>query len=1175
MIAKYLSVIILPILLVNTVKAQTIRINEVSSSNSIYYDEDGDTPDWIELYNYGSVPVSLLNWSISDEEDDNNPWIFPDITINEDEYLLIWASNKNRGQLTFARTLINQGDIFKYIIPTASVSSNWTDVNYNDNSWWGGYSGFGYNDGDDNTNIPSGTLSVFIRKDFSISNINNIVSLNLDIDYDDSFVAYINGFEVARANINGNSPAYNATANSDHEAQIYSGGYPDRFVIDNFQNILIEGTNTLSIQAHNVSDTSSDLSIIPFLTALFSSDTDEGIAPPDVLQYATENTSLHTDFKISSSVETIYLRNNSGDLIDSLSFENLQSDVSIGVSANSSELVYFQTTTPNEENDSNEFDGLVSSTVQFSNDGGALYNSINLTLSGNEDDEYIRYTLDSSEPDYTSTFYDSPIQINSNSVIRAKIFKNNYLPSYSDTRSFFFNTSHDMPFVSIVSDPYNLFDNDYGIYELGDDADSGFPYFGANFWEDWERPSHFSFYNSDGELEVGFNAGIKIFGAYSRGNAQKSFAFFARGQYGLSEFNYPFFSELNYSKFQSFTLRNSGNDWLKSQIKDAATTSLMYGTDLEYQSHRSVASYINGDYWGLYNIREKVNEHFIASKANVSVDNIDILTNNSEIVYGTNEDYINLKNFISFNSLNVQSNYEYVKTQIDIDNFIIYNVIQLYGDNQDWPGNNIKYWKSDGGKWRWILYDTDFSFAGEWWAWDVNNHYLRNTLNFVLSGNQTNWANAPWATFMLRNLIQNTEFRNKFVNRYADEINTRFLGSNVVQHFNDIYDRIIEEVPDHMQRWNSDDDPYNYVEYMINFAVNRPEYAKEHILSELDLPNYHKVSIENPTPDIGFVKVNNNLKIQELTWNGDYFEEVPITLKAIPEFGYTFSHWSGATDSTEEEITLDVNGDKFIEAYFVEDQTPTDLNIVINEINYKSSDDFNSDDWIELYNPNDYSIDVSNWIFTDDNDANTYVFPENTIIQEESYLVVVKDIGDFSNSFAEISNYIGEFDFGLSSSSDAIRIFNSEMVIQDEVYYTSSFPWPNLGNGDGYTLELISPSLDNSLPESWTNFNQYGSPNQVNSPTASINNIEQINAVLWPNPVGNSLNITLNIDYSAKYTIDLFDLKGVNLKTIFSGNLGLGDININYRTDNLSSGVYIIKIISNKGINKMIKFIKR
>ena len=443
----------------------------------------------------------------------------------------------------------------------------------------------------------------------------------------------------------------------------------------------------------------------------------------------------------------------------------------------------------------------------------------------------------------------------------------------------------------------------------------------------------------------------------------------------------------------------------------------------------------------------------------------------------------------------------------------------------------------------------------------MNNHYLVNSLYRVLSGIQTNWANAPWSTLMLRKLIQNTEFRNKFVNRYADEINTRFLASDVVQHFNDIYDVILDEVPDHMQRWNSNDDPYYFVGHMINFAVNRPEYAKEHILIELDLPNYHKVSLENSTPEFGFIRVNNNLKIQEQAWNGDYFEEVPITLKAVPEFGYAFSHWSGANNSTDEEITLDVNNDKYLEAHFVEDQTPTDLNIVINEINYKSSDDFNSNDWIELYNPNSYAVDISNWIFSDDNDANVYEFPENTIIQQESYLVVVKDIDDFSASFSEIPDYVGEFDFGLSSSSDAIRLFNSEMVIQDEVYYTSSFPWPNLGNGDGYTLELISPSLDNSLPENWTNFNEHGSPNEVNSPTASVNTIDQIKSVLWPNPVENTLNITINIDYSANYTIDLYDLKGVNLKQIFSGNLDLGDSNINYHIEDLSSGVYILSLI--------------
>ena len=190
-------------LLFTQIYSQDIRINEVVASNSIIYDEDGDTPDWIELYNYGSTPISLINWSISDVEDNDEPWIFPEIILAEDEYMLIWASNKNRSQLTFPRTLLNQGDTFKYISPTSSVPNIWTGVNYNDNTWFEGPSGFGYSDGDDATNLDNGTISVFLRKDFTISNIDDIVGLVLDIDYDDGFVAYINGNEIARTNING------------------------------------------------------------------------------------------------------------------------------------------------------------------------------------------------------------------------------------------------------------------------------------------------------------------------------------------------------------------------------------------------------------------------------------------------------------------------------------------------------------------------------------------------------------------------------------------------------------------------------------------------------------------------------------------------------------------------------------------------------------------------------------------------------------------------------------------------------------------------------------------------------------------------------------------------------------------------------------------------------------
>ena len=199
--------------------AQTIRINEVVSSNSVYLDEDGDTPDWFELHNYGTQNVSLENWNITDDSNELDKWSFPSVILQPNEYLLVWASGKDRSINTFSRTLVNQGDVFKYNIPNNEPDTNWKNLNFDSSLWSNGSSGFGYGDGDDNTSIPNGTLSVYLRKTFSVNDLENLISLILDIDYDDAFVAYINGIEICRANINGVPPPFDSNdINTDHEA---------------------------------------------------------------------------------------------------------------------------------------------------------------------------------------------------------------------------------------------------------------------------------------------------------------------------------------------------------------------------------------------------------------------------------------------------------------------------------------------------------------------------------------------------------------------------------------------------------------------------------------------------------------------------------------------------------------------------------------------------------------------------------------------------------------------------------------------------------------------------------------------------------------------------------------------------------------------------------------------
>ncbi|MCK5782431.1 MAG: CotH kinase family protein [Flavobacteriales bacterium] len=1136
------------------VSAQEIRINEAVSSNSVYLDEDGDSPDWFELQNYGSIPVSIHNWGITDDVEEINMWTFPDITLQPNEYLMVWASNKDRREVTYARTLIDRGDIVKYVLPTSELPSTWTSLNFDDSEWKEGSTGIGYADGDDETVLARGTKAVFIRKFFRIVDVSDVNSLMLDMDYDDGFVAYLNGKEIARSNINGNPPAYNSGTITDHEANIYGGGTPERFVIDNAQSLLNTGDNVLSIQLHNLSAYSSDMSLIPFLSAIYSSYSSDGVKPPSVLNLSSNN--LHTNFKISSKEETLTLSDNNGNIVDDIFITGLFSDVSIGVSVLDNSLVYYNKTTPAYANSTEEALGTINKSVIFSHDGGAVVNDIALSLSGNTDGEIIRYTGDATEPNESSSIYSTPININTNTVIRAKIFKENYISSLSRSKTFLFNTSHDLPVVALVTDPYNLFDNDYGMYVFGDDYNHKFPYFGANFWEDWERPVQFSLYEKEGNLGTEFNAGMKIFGGWSRGNEQRSLSIFARGQYGTSEIDYPLFPDLPYDKFQALVLRNSGNDWLRTMIRDVALTSLMEGTDLEFQAYKPTVTYINGDYWGIYNLREKVNEHFLASKHNIDPDSIDMLERNGEIIEGDNTEYLSLIDYITSNSLVSDENYNYVTDRIDVDNFILYYVAQIYFNNTDWPGNNIKYWKSPGGKWRWILYDTDHGFG----IWNVED-YKHDALSFALEPNGPDWPNPPWSTLMFRKLIENETFRNKYINRFADELNTRFLAANVTQHIQDVFDVISSEVNAHYSRWGSEYNSRN-VENMKVFARNRPSYSISHIKNKFSISTTHRLILFNESISEGFIMLNNNLNIQLNEWGGDYFDDIPVTLKAVAKAGFEFSHWTGDVESTDDEIELSMVSQMRVKAHFVVSSGEVKP-IVINEICYKSGDVVDGKDWIELYNPNSTNLDISSWVFKDSKDSNIFIIPDGTSIAGNTYLVITKSTEDFIAAFPGVTNFIGDFEFGLSSSGDAVRIFDDSLVLQDEVYYESSAPWQACANGKGPTLELKSPDLDNSLPESWDCLSSYGSPGVANGASMGIDDDANMKIDLYPNPIVNYLYIT---GFTGKAKVLIRDMKGrVLLNKSFEDKLFLGE---------LKTGIYLLTL-ENTGRAYNFKIIKQ
>ena len=246
---------------------------------------------------------------------------------------------------------------------------------------------------------------------------------------------------------------------------------------------------------------------------------------------------------------------------------------------------------------------------------------------------------------------------------------------------------------------------------------------------------------------------------------------------------------------------------------------------------------------------------------------------------------------------------------------------------------------------------------------------------------------------------------------------------------------------------------------------------------------------------------------------------------------------------------------------FYEESVPLRIEtMVINEINYRSIDSFNPDDWIELYNPESTVKDISNWKIKDDNDSHVFVIPEGTQVEANGYLIIVKDEADFTTAFPGIP-YIGELGFGFGGS-DEVRLYTSDDKLVDEVKYESESPWPTCAYETGNTLELITPELDNSLPESWNCINENGSPNAVNSSGLYIENVTYSLLKIFPNPVKNSLYISGD---TSSYNIKIYSLLGQLVMA--ASNVDEVDVS------SFTKGVYLIKI-SNENSTTTKRFIK-
>jgi hypothetical protein len=1159
------SLLIIIFIIPTVVLSQRVVLNEIMSSNtSVVFDEDFDSSDWIELYNADSIAVDLKGYGLSDDSLNVQKWIFEDKILQPGEHFLIFASGKDRREApAHWETIITEGDLWKYIVSSADIPANWIDHTFNDSLWEEGPSGFGYDTTPEVEDFPTDLedfrpfYSVFIRKTFNIENINSILSATLHVDYDDGFVAYINGHEVARGSIGtvGVRPAWNDFAIS-HE-----GGVLERFDLDNAADLLVEGENTIAIQVHNVSTGSSDLTLRPFFTLKMNEVPEDANGVDPALSFESLISYMHTNFSISASGEKIILSDSAGILVDSVFVIPAITDISFARQTDGGLPWIMQLPTPGSINSGNEIYG-ISDVVTASLPNGFYATPISVELS--TDEGAIFYTTDGSDPDSSSSLYTTPLVINETTLLKAVSIQPGYLPSEVLYHTYFINVETDLAVISLSSDPYNLFDYNYGIYEEGPGYTEPEPHFGANYWMDWERPAHIEFFDEDQNLAFSENCGIAIYGAWSRAHAQKSFSVKFRGIYGASSLQYRLFPNLDIAEYQSFILRNSGNDWPATMLRDAAMQYMVKDLDIDYLEYRPAVVFINGQYWGILNIREKISEHYVAARHGVDPQNIDMLENNASVIHGSADNYNDIINYIQSADMQSQDDYNYIANRIDLPEMITYFASEIYFNNRDWPGNNIKFWRerNENSKWRWILYDTDFGFN----MYETGGQ-SENTLDFALATGVQGWPNPEYSTLLLRRLLLNPTIRTEFINQFADMLNTVFAPQTVVDLINTMNNRLNNEIDNHLSRWGqSSGNRESHINNMISFGQERPAHMRNHISSRWSLNGTSNITLNSSGG--GRIKIN-TLFFDEntLPWNGQYFKNNPVTIRAIAEDGYKFAGWSGTVTSEDEILVFSPSQNYNLTASFSADSNGT-REIVINEINYNSSDTFDSGDWIELYNYSANPVDLSNWVFSDEN-QNQFVFPFGSSIGSNSYLVIVNNDSAFNSRFFDVENYLSPMGFGLSGSGEFLVLVNDVGQIIDSLTYDDSPPWPTQADGGGSSLELMHHDLDNALGESWQASSNNGTPGMVNNGVTDITGNQNEFPVEfklyqnYPNPFNGTTKIRFSLDKEYRVSFRIYDVSG---KLLLNNEPELIKTGIHHHTvhiDKYASGVYFYQILLN------------
>lgn len=917
--------------------------------------------DWIEVRNDGSDAVNLDGHHLLDNLDDESGWTFGPVVLGGGDRLVVLANGEDQpvwgGSWEFP---VIDSDVFSYTMSTTNPDVSWKNVGFDDGSWQSGPGGFGYGDGDDATVVPNdGTL--YLRIAFDVETPEDWAEMGWAMDYDDGYIAYLNGEEIQRSsNLVGS--AGNAWDYTDGyvEAVLFNGGIPDMttWALDSPGSPqLLPGQNVLAIQVHNANATSSDLTARPFLGLRkdWGGPTMFSAAPTWWPQAEYDN--LQATFQLSPGEHAV-LRDPDGQLLDALILHpDLPDAFSVGrPEGSSTEWCIFDQPTPGEPNvDAPCYSGILPS-PQLTVPSGFYDEAQTVQLASAIPNAQVRYTLDGSVPGPNSQeFPDDGLTAYTTTVLSVKAFStfSNMLPSGTQDESYFIDAlDHELPVISVMIAPDDLFDWNDGMYELGPNASDDYPFFGANFWQPWSRHARMQGFDALGALAAREELDLEIHGGWSRAEPQKSFRFDFKGVH-TGDLDWPLFPEEPWlTQLNNINVRNGGQHVWATKIQDALISDVAAQTHAHSSAWQPVELYLNGDYWGLYGAREKSDEHYVAAHFGTSPEEVTLL-NPLGALAGDASEFTSACNALLAGSPSSPAFYNTFAETFDAESYMDYFILQTFFQNMDWMGiawglNNTKVFKaSPEHTWRYILYDTDACLGhfGQS-VWENYLEYARNPSSPSVHSN------------LFDHVLGNPTFRHRFVNRYADLVNTLLQSDAFIERMGSLTSQIEGTMPQHIARWGAPagmDAWDNAVNNMMLRESERVTTSRIHLMESFNLPFQRTVTL-NATPNwAGDIRVN-TIVPGPYPWDGVYFNSCPIEMEAIADPGYMFTHWSdndhsagGQFNPLDQTIEVDVSSNDTFWAHF--SPCPTDATASV----------LNAGEWLGVETENVPYIDSVSW----------------------------------------------------------------------------------------------------------------------------------------------------------------------------------------------------------------------